>query len=247
MKVVFGALAVIILLIGAQSVFAQTGAPLSKHPQAAYKSGFNHGLTDGKNSCIRPGADQDKCDGNHDYVAQPGKGFINQTKEFINGYITAWCSVNLPGSGMDSDEAAFDCGKGPSSADWLIASSIDVPRYTPMPKHGASQYIEGWLDGWKTFDHGKSGNVGANHSPSYTVGFISGYYFGHRGYQFKKEYAGINDESIAGYRAQIDGKFPKEDCRHSMMQQSDFCFAYGHNVTGVIQQFEQLPRLPVDK
>jgi hypothetical protein len=48
MKIVLGVLAVVMLLIGAQSVFAQTGAPLSKHPQAAYKSGFNHGLTDGK-------------------------------------------------------------------------------------------------------------------------------------------------------------------------------------------------------
>jgi hypothetical protein len=76
----------------------------------AYQSGYKHGLTDGKNSCIRPGADQDKCDGNHDYVSQPGKGFINQTV-FIDGYITAWCSVNPPGSGMDSDEAGFDCAK----------------------------------------------------------------------------------------------------------------------------------------
>ena len=61
-----------------------------------------------KIAVYEPGADQDKCDGNHDYVAQPDKGFINQTKEFIDGYITAWCSVNPPGSGMDSDEAGFN-------------------------------------------------------------------------------------------------------------------------------------------
>lgn len=157
--------------------------------------------------------------------------------------MTGWCSVNPPGSGSDADEAEFNCAEGPSSAGYLIPSSITVPHYTPMPKHGAREYIEGWLDGWKTFDHGKSGRLGAKHSPSYAVGFISGYYFGHGDFPFKKEYAGINDESIAGYHAQIDGKFPKEDCRHSGMQQSDFCFAYGHNVTGVIQQFERTSKL----
>ena len=81
----------------------------------------------------------------------------------------------------------------------------------------------------------------------YTVGFISGYQFNHGGYPVNKLNAEITDHPIAGYRAQLDGKFPKEDCRHSMMQQSDFCFAHGHNVTAVIKQFEQLPRLPVDK
>lgn len=224
-------------MIGVQSTFALT----------EFQSGYKHGLTDGKHSCIRPGADQDKCYKYHDYVSQPGKGFINQTEEFAKGYVTGWCSVNPPGSGSDADEAEWDCAKGPSSAGYLIASSIDVPHYTPMPKNGAREYIEGWLDGWTAFMHSKSGHVGVKHSPSYAVGFISGYKFGHGDYPFKKEYANVNDETIAGYHLQIDGKMPKEDCRHSAMQQSDLCFAYGHNVTGVIQQFEQLPRLSVDK
>ena len=79
MRILLSVFAIVVafIMITVPSAFAQTGAPSSKHPQAAYKSGFNHGLTDGKNSCIRPGADQDKCDGNHDYVVQPDKGFIN--------------------------------------------------------------------------------------------------------------------------------------------------------------------------
>jgi hypothetical protein len=30
------------------SAFAQAGAPLSKHPQADYQSGFEHGVCDAK-------------------------------------------------------------------------------------------------------------------------------------------------------------------------------------------------------
>ena len=40
MKIVLGVLAVVILLIGAQSVFAQLGDPHSKNPQAAFQSGY---------------------------------------------------------------------------------------------------------------------------------------------------------------------------------------------------------------
>ena len=145
---------------------------------------------------------------------------------------------------MDSDELAFDCGKGPSSADWLIASSIDVPHYTPMAKHGPREYIEGWLDGWIAFMHSKSGHVGMKHSPSYAVGFISGHQFGHGNFLFKKEYANVDDATIAGYRLQINGHMPKEDCRHSAMQSSDLCFAYMGNVTGYITQFEVSSKTP---
>jgi hypothetical protein len=143
---------------------------------------------------------------------------------------------------MDSDEVAFDCDKGPSSANWLIPSSISVPQYMPMPKNGTREYIEGWFDGWTAFAHDKSGRVGANHSPLYAVGFISGYQFGHGGFPVNKLNTEISDEIIAGYHAQLDGKRPKEDCRHSVFERSDFCFAYGSNVTGLIQQFEQLPK-----
>jgi hypothetical protein len=59
--------------------------------------------------------------------------------------------------------------------------------------------------------HGKSGHVGAKHSPSYAVGFISGYKFGRGDFPFEKEYANVDDETIAGYHLQLDGKMPKED------------------------------------
>jgi hypothetical protein len=68
MKAVLTAVISIVLLMGAPFAFAQSGGLLSKHPQADYQSGYRHGLTDGKNSCIHPGADQDKCYEYHDYV-----------------------------------------------------------------------------------------------------------------------------------------------------------------------------------
>ena len=46
MKMLLGAVAVIILMIGAPSVFA-----LSQHQQADYRSGFTHGAIDGKAGC----------------------------------------------------------------------------------------------------------------------------------------------------------------------------------------------------
>ena len=62
MKIIIGGVATLIMLVAmVPSTFAIT----------AYRSGYKHGLTDGKNSCIRPGADQDKCDGNHNYVSHP--------------------------------------------------------------------------------------------------------------------------------------------------------------------------------
>ena len=68
----------------------------------------------------------------------------------------------------------------------------------------------------------------------YTVGFISGYQFNHGGYPVNKLNAEVTDHLIAGYRAQLDGKFPKEDCRHSAFERSDFCFALMSNMTGII-------------
>jgi hypothetical protein len=53
--------------------------------------------------------------------------------------------------------------------------------------------------------HGKSGHVGAKHSPSYAVEF------GRGDFPFEKEYANVDDETIAGYHLQLDGKMPKED------------------------------------
>jgi hypothetical protein len=51
MKIALGVLAVVILLIGAQSGFAQLGAPYSKYPQTVYQSGYKWGVHDAKDPC----------------------------------------------------------------------------------------------------------------------------------------------------------------------------------------------------
>jgi hypothetical protein len=48
MKIVISALAIVVLMTVAPSAFAQAGAPLSKHPQADYQSGYEHGVSDAK-------------------------------------------------------------------------------------------------------------------------------------------------------------------------------------------------------
>ena len=86
MKMLLGALAVLVLMIGAPFAFAQS--PHSKHPQADYLLGYTHGAMDGKNNpwCL-PASE---C---HWYVLQPGKGFKFETKEFIIGYVKGYCSI----------------------------------------------------------------------------------------------------------------------------------------------------------
>lgn len=44
----------------------------------------------------------------------PGHGFINQTKEFTDGYVLGFCSVAGSEASMDEDEATFWCSDGPS-------------------------------------------------------------------------------------------------------------------------------------
>jgi hypothetical protein len=44
----------------------------------------------------------------------PGHGFINQTKEFTDGYVLGFCSVAGSDASMDEDEATFWCSDGPS-------------------------------------------------------------------------------------------------------------------------------------
>jgi hypothetical protein len=116
MKIVFVALAVILLLIGAQSVFAQLRAPHSKNPQAAYQSGYRWGIHDARVTC--------KPDCRNVYIFQPGKTFYFHTKEFIRGYMRGWCSTMGPDAGgMEENEASFDCKttiKNPELADWYI-------------------------------------------------------------------------------------------------------------------------------
>ena len=73
MKIVLGVLAVVVLLNGAQSCFAQLGLH-----RAPYQSGFKHGIDDAKNN---------GCETCPTYIFQPGKIFYFHTKEFIQGYM----------------------------------------------------------------------------------------------------------------------------------------------------------------
>ena len=114
-EIVLGAI-MICLMIGAQSVFAQLGAPHSKNPQAPYESGLKWGVHDAK--------DPRKPDCRNVYIWQPGKTFYFHTKEFIQGYMHGFCSAGGPDvGGMDENEASFDCVKtikDPESADWYV-------------------------------------------------------------------------------------------------------------------------------
>jgi hypothetical protein len=108
MKALIG-LAVMILMIGVPSVYAET----------AYRSGFKHGVADA-NIGERTGGN------GNDYIHQPGKGFAFHTTAFVDGYIKGWCSTaNIGGHGAGGIEpnddpeptlASFDCEKGLSSA-----------------------------------------------------------------------------------------------------------------------------------
>jgi hypothetical protein len=94
--------AVLVLMIGAPIVYAET----------AYQSGFKHGVADGRQS-----------DTTKWYILQPNNGFANHTKQFDRGYVAGWCSVNSVFSGSDADQASFNCREGPDSASWLISGT----------------------------------------------------------------------------------------------------------------------------
>jgi hypothetical protein len=108
-------------MIGAQTVYAvyaQLGAPHSEHPKVDYQSGFKWGVRDAQFKC------SPHCNSTNVYIWHSPNGFINQTKEFIDGYVTGFCKIVGPDSGMDEPEADFDCNKGPSSAGWMIGQTI---------------------------------------------------------------------------------------------------------------------------
>ena len=103
------------------------------------KSGFSHGVADGKLdstvNCADPNAPHPCPDL---YILRPGKGFANQTTQFVNGYIKGWCSVMGPSSGVEANDdiltaASFDCDRGLSSAyphprDWGACKSLNVTK-----------------------------------------------------------------------------------------------------------------------
>ena len=75
-------------------------------------SGYDHGVSDAQPTT------------KHVYIWGQGHGFINQTKEFIDGYVLGFCSVAGSDASMDEDEATFWCSDGPSSASWAIGYTI---------------------------------------------------------------------------------------------------------------------------
>jgi len=81
MKIVFGAVILVLLTIGAPSAFAQMGAPLSKHPISDTLSGYNDGISDAY-SC-----ELNNC---HLYILESGKGFQFHSWDFVRGYIIGW-------------------------------------------------------------------------------------------------------------------------------------------------------------
>lgn len=106
MKTIIAAVTIIAFLIGTPAVYASNELPHAKDPQAAYQDGYSHGLADGNDNC------QDK-DGCHWYILEPGKGFGFHTREFNQGYIDGFCSLN-PNTGSDADEATWDCTRDAS-------------------------------------------------------------------------------------------------------------------------------------
>src|SRR5712691_11100102 len=92
----------IILFIGILSTLVPTAALAVQTVKALspYESGFKHGVSDGKDSCLHPGC--------HWYILLPGKGFQFHTPEFNRGYVDGFCSVD-PHGGSDADVATFDC------------------------------------------------------------------------------------------------------------------------------------------
>lgn len=124
------------LMIAAQSVYAQLGAPHSKNPTSAFQSGYKWGIHDAKDPC--------KPDCRNVYILQPGKTFYFHTKEFIQGYMKGFCSVTGPNTGMDENEASFDCTttlKNPAEADWYVCGGTPERHDTdfrecPQPDSG---------------------------------------------------------------------------------------------------------------
>jgi hypothetical protein len=100
-KIVTGVVVILVLMIGAPSVYADSKCPPegcdlphAKDPQAAYQAGFQHGKNEG-----------------FKYILQPRKSFAFHTKEFNQGFIDGFCNGDLNGGGSDADAATFDCSQ----------------------------------------------------------------------------------------------------------------------------------------
>jgi hypothetical protein len=109
MNIIVSTVISLVLLIGASVFLMETQhAAFAISP---YKSGFQHGVSDGKDSCLHT-------DGCHWYILEPGKGFAFHSWDFVRGYVTGFCKASS-GTSSDSDQATFDCARGPDSASWV--------------------------------------------------------------------------------------------------------------------------------
>jgi hypothetical protein len=96
---------------------------LADNPGADFQSGLKHGKADEKASCNHP-------EGCHWWIRMRGNGFMNQTQEFVRGYILGFCSNTEFGSiGSGVAQASFDCDKGPAAAGYKPMNSSDF--WTP--------------------------------------------------------------------------------------------------------------------
>ena len=107
MKTIIATVISIAFLMGA-SVFQMEKQQQLAFAISPYQSGFQHGVSDGKDSCLHP----DGCDW---YILKPGKGFAFHSWDFVTGYVTGFCKAS-PGTSSDADQASWDCDNGPDSA-----------------------------------------------------------------------------------------------------------------------------------
>jgi hypothetical protein len=125
MKALLGALTVLVLMIGAPLAYAYfppqiNTAPIAKNQTAALISGLELGQDDARDTCNHP-------DGCHWVILMRGNGFINQTQDFIRGYVHGFCSDPsvAGGGGSDAEQADITCDDGPNGARWALPGSLD--------------------------------------------------------------------------------------------------------------------------
>ena len=102
----------------------------SDHPQADFRSGYDHGISDASDPCNND--PRIECHGLA-YVWKSPNGFINQTDDFINGYVTGFCKIAGPDTSMDELEADFWCKDGPKSAGWMVGPTINGNYTSKFP------------------------------------------------------------------------------------------------------------------
>ena len=128
-----------------------------------YQLGLTLGEIDGKDSIENNGTGTL-------YVEQPGKGFINQTKEFVNGYVTGYCKFNADFAGFLTD-VELNCVQGPSSISWPIPQ----PKSVFNPQSYFQGLTEGFHDGLFDGEYHHNKSVGGTNHESWGLGYTRGW------------------------------------------------------------------------